>query len=205
MSANLSGTTKTNTITPVDDNTVGVIPLSARKALRVMTDDMEPDSIVFDALDTIRIGIQALRAGADIVGTAVSSYVNSLGFAIYHSTPTTRTTGQAGPLEADASGNLRTAEQYVTGWSFVNMTTATTATAKSGAGVFHGVAINTIVGAATITIYDNTAGSGTKIGIITLPAAGAGDMPNFIPFDVAFATGLTFVTSGATDITIVYL
>lgn len=88
------------------------------------------------------------------------------------------------------------------GFSFQNITTATTTTVKSGAGVLHGVTVNTKgTIASTITIYNNTAGSGTKIGTIdSLNLAG-----QFL-FDVAFTTGLTLVTTGtvAPDITVSY-
>ena len=89
------------------------------------------------------------------------------------------------------------------GLSYSNITTATTTTIKSGAGVLHSLCINKTVASATVTIYDNTAASGSKIGTITLPATllqegGTGcDV-----FDVGFAIGLTIVTVGAQDITV---
>lgn len=86
--------------------------------------------------------------------------------------------------------------------SFTNITTSTTTTAKSGAGALHCVTVNALgTVASTVTIYDNTAGSGTKIGTIdSLTLKGA------FFFDVAFATGLTLVTTGtlAPDITVSY-
>ncbi len=202
MSANLSGTTKTNTITPVDDNTVGVIPLSARKALRTMIDDMEPDSIVFETLDNIRL---ALRNGADAVTGTVTNLVSVLGNAIYHSTPATRATGQAGPLEADASGNLRTAEQYVTGYSYARMTTAATLLVKTGAGVLHAIIVNTPVANGTIELDDALTNTTPIIGKVTLPAALVNEGPQTAIYDVAFTTGLSITTTGTMDITIVYL
>ncbi len=202
MSANLSGTTKTNTITPVDDNTVGVIPLSARKALRTMMDDMEPDSIVFETLDNIRL---ALRNGTDVVSGVVSNLVGVLGNAVYHSTPTTRTTGQAGPLEADASGNLRTAEQYVTGYSYARMTTAATLLVKTGAGVLHAIIVNTPVANGTIELDDALTNTTPIIGKVTLPAALVNEGPQTAIYDVAFTTGLSITTTGTMDITIAYL
>ncbi len=107
-----------------------------------------------------------------------------------------------GPLPSPDPGPV--AEQFVLAWSYVHTTAATTTVVKTGAGHFHGIMINTLV-AGAITIYDNTAASGTVIAVITLPAAGAGDMPCFLPFDVAFATGLTIVTAQATDLTVTYL
>lgn len=88
------------------------------------------------------------------------------------------------------------------GTLYNNITTGTTTTVKSGAGIFHAININTPLASATITIYDNTAASGTKIGTVTLPLTVAG--PVRVTFDVAFATGLTLVTSAATDLTVTY-
>lgn len=39
--------------------------------------------------------------------SALSNFLNSLPFAIFHTTPTVRTNNQGGPLEADANGNLK--------------------------------------------------------------------------------------------------
>lgn len=83
-----------------------------------------------------------------------------------------------------------------------NITTSTTTTIKSGGGVIHGVTINskgTI--ASTVTIYDNTAASGTKIATIdSLNLSGS------FFYDAGFSTGLTVVTTGtlAPDITVLW-
>jgi hypothetical protein len=90
------------------------------------------------------------------------------------------------------------------GTAYKNITTATTTAVKSGVGFLHALTINTYVASATITIYDNTAASGTKIGTITLPSTITADAPVTLTFDVGFATGLTIVTSGATDVTVSY-
>lgn len=78
------------------------------------------------------------------------------------------------------------------GWSFTNISTSTTTTVKSGAGTLHLVAVNTLgTVASTVTIYDNTAGSGTIIAIInSLTLSGS------FTYDIAFSTGLTVVTTG---------
>lgn len=86
--------------------------------------------------------------------------------------------------------------------SFSNITTATTTTVKSGAGTLRSVTINSLgTVASVVTIYDNTAGSGTKIGTIdSLTLKGT------FTFDAAFSTGLTIVSTGtlAPDITVSY-
>lgn len=90
----------------------------------------------------------------------------------------------------------------VSGFSYTNITTATTTVVKSGSGTLHGVTINTKgTVASTATIYDNTAGSGTKIAVIdTLNLSGA------FFYDANFSTGVTIVTTGtiAPDITVMW-
>jgi len=91
---------------------------------------------------------------------------------------------------------------YPFGHSYTHISTSTTTVVKSGAGVLHNISINTLgTVASTTTIYDNTAGSGTVIGVInSLTLSGA-----FI-LDIAFSTGLTIVTTGtvAPDVTVSY-
>lgn len=83
---------------------------------------------------------------------------------------------------------------------FSNIKTNTTTVVKSGAGILHSIVVNTLgLVASSVIIYDNTAGSGTTIGTInTLTLSGS-----FI-YDLAFATGLTIVTTGGVDITVTY-
>jgi hypothetical protein len=152
------------------------------------------------------------------VSSTLTGMLNSLPWAIFHTSPATRTNNQGGPLEADATGNLRTVEQLAPvaedntagvikveqRYSYTNITTGATTVVKSGAGFFHLLIVSKGVAAATITIYDNTAGSGTKIATITFGAALLSDPPDSTLFDVSFATGLTIVTSGATDITVAW-
>lgn len=85
-----------------------------------------------------------------------------------------------------------------TRYSPSNITTATTTTVKSGAGFLHSITVNTTA-AGAITIYDNTAASGTKIGTIK-----ASVVEQTFFFDVSFSTGLTIVTAAASDITVSY-
>lgn len=86
--------------------------------------------------------------------------------------------------------------------SYLNITGDATTTVKSGAGTFSRLVLNAPTATEVITIYDNTAGSGTIIGKITIPAS---PQPVSIEFGVAFATGLTIVTATATsDLTVVY-
>lgn len=87
------------------------------------------------------------------------------------------------------------------GRSYVNITSAATTNAKSGAGFFHAITVNTPVAGETITVYDSLTGSGTKIATITIPATITGESPFTLIYNAAFLTGLTFVTSSTADIT----
>jgi hypothetical protein len=83
----------------------------------------------------------------------------------------------------------------------VNIAGAATTTVKSGGGTLWRITFNKPVAASTVTIYDNTAGSGTKIGTITNTV----DVkPYFLKYGGRFETGLTIVTSGADDITVTF-
>ena len=113
----------------------------------------------------------------------------------------------------DGSGNLFSGDTaaglYVvnrassTGmYSFQNITTNTTTVVKSGSGTLHSIVVNASGVTGTITIYDNTAASVTKIGTAN-SAISAGIS---LIYDIAFNTGLTVVTTGLTpsDITVTY-
>jgi hypothetical protein len=68
--------------------------------------------------------------------------------------------------------------------------------------MLHSITFNTPAATETVTIYDNTAASGTKIETITVPSSPA---PVTLTYDVAFNTGLTIVTATASgDITVAY-
>lgn len=92
---------------------------------------------------------------------------------------------------------------YVPSNSSTHIAGATTTTVKTGAGVLRKVIVNKAVLSSVTTIYDNTAGSGTILAIITQPLALlASQIP--LEYDVKFSTVLTVVTSAADDLTIVY-
>lgn len=87
-------------------------------------------------------------------------------------------------------------------FAYLNITGDATTTVKSSKGYLHTITLNNPVATETITIYDNTAGSGTKIGTITVPAS---PVPVTLTYDVTFWTGLTIVTAtAASDISVSY-
>lgn len=87
--------------------------------------------------------------------------------------------------------------------SYLNVAAGTATTVvKSGAGIFASITINTKGASSnTLTVYDNTAGSGTKIATIDTTAAQV-----TLNFNVAFAAGLTIVSATGTgaDYTVAY-
>lgn len=111
------------------------------------------------------------------------------------------TTGADQVLKGSTAGELLV---KLSSWSFLNIAGAATTTVKSGAGIFHALVFNKNVASGVITIYDNTAASGTKIGTITNPAVLLQSLNPPSIYDAAFTTGLTIVTSAADDITVMY-
>lgn len=78
---------------------------------------------------------------------------------------------------------------------------AGTNTIKSVPGTLFYIVVGTPVASSTITIYDNTAGSGTVLATITNTT----DVkPYFLEVEARFETGLTVVTSGNDKVTLVY-
>ncbi len=101
----------------------------------------------------------------------------------------------------DGLANRALVEQRNT---FLNITAAapTTTLVKSGVGLLHAIIFNKPVATGVVTIYDNTAASGTIIATITTPA---NPLPVPLVYDVAFSTGLTITTAtAAQDITVAY-
>lgn len=95
-----------------------------------------------------------------------------------------------------------------------NITGNTTVTVKSGNGVIRGISINNNNTGGTVTVYDNTAASGTKIATIEIATPSGGllsstgqQSPNYVTMTAEFATGLTVVTSSSSNnnITIYYV
>ena len=79
------------------------------------------------------------------------------------------------------------------------ISTGTTTTVKTGAGVLIAIIIGkSTIG--TVTVYDNTAGSGT---IIT--AFGTGSSPFSFQIGAKFSTGCTIVTTASDQVTAIYI
>ena len=103
-------------------------------------------------------------------------------------------------MDATGRGCSATSPSTLGWYTYNNITTDTKTTVKSGAGVLHTITFNNPAATEVVTIFDNTAASGTKIGTITTPAS---PVPVTITYDVNFATGLTLLTATAAgDITV---
>lgn len=87
------------------------------------------------------------------------------------------------------------------GSSFAWFSTATGSTIKSGAGVVRRVIVGSNV-TGTVTLYDNTAASGTVICSVTSTTS---TPCNYVELNAAFSTGLHCVTTGSgISVTVVY-
>lgn len=82
--------------------------------------------------------------------------------------------------------------------NFTNITTNTTTTVKDRRGVLKAIVVNTTA-AGAITIYDNTAASGTKIGTLK-----SSIVEGVYEYNCRFFTGLTIVTAASSDITVIW-
>lgn len=76
------------------------------------------------------------------------------------------------------------------------ISTATTTVVKSGAGHLHSIVLSETA-AGSITVYDNTAGSGTILAVLK-----ASIVEGTYTLDIPFGTGLTIVTAGASKLTV---
>lgn len=147
--------------------------------------------------------ISTVATNAD--GVATSSLTSRFQMAAlgynFNGTTWDRARSIVGAVAAGSAGTGTVAVEE-TGRTFCHISTATTTTCKSGAGYLHTLTVNGLgTVASTTTVYDNTAGSGTVIAVINTLAGQESYM-----YDVAFATGLTLVTTGtvAPDITVSY-
>lgn len=160
--------------------------------------------LLVDSSGRVLIGGGSVAAGATDSGNPIKVGGK------YNATLPTLTDGQRGDLQVDAKSiqlvNLAYAlsqaidsiTSYPFGHSYTTITTATTTTVKSGSGVIRNIKIlgGTL---GNVTVYDNTAGSGTTIVPSVTPVQG-----QEIAADVAFGTGLTIVTASATIILVAW-
>jgi hypothetical protein len=98
--------------------------------------------------------------------------------------------------KTDSSGRQLVVEESS---SYSNLNAAGTTVVKNSAGHLARVCVNNKSNGSTITLYDNTAGSGTKIAVID------GGTERTCEYRCVFGTGLTAVIAGGSpDITVIY-
>lgn len=177
--------------------------------------------------DTQRVTVVGSGTGASstqVQGTAADNAAASGNpvreGGVYNTTPPTYANGDIADAQADVNGNRKVVEQYIPTYEdntnqvakveqrygTSGFLTADTLI-KTGAGFIHTITFSqndAAPTAGTIDVYDNTAGSGTKIFSWTL------DTTVFRPFsitlDVTFATGiyLDFTTTADVGVVISY-
>lgn len=177
-------------------NTVATGETTSQVGLRVLSKGYVYNGTTSDAQVSVANAINSTGTGITAVGMLAQCDETS---------PTATTENQFGNVTRNcATGALKVERD---GDLFLNIVLAapTTTVVKSGAGRFHKLCINKATATGVITIYDNTAASGTLIATITQPAALLSSGINCAEYDLAFGTGLTVVTStAAQDITVTY-
>jgi hypothetical protein len=89
------------------------------------------------------------------------------------------------------------------GYNYTNIAGAATTVVKSGSGRLVKIICNKAVLSGVVTVYDNTAASGTKIATITHPGTLLQNQYQ-LEYDCRFSTGCTVVTSAADDLTVIW-
>lgn len=110
---------------------------------------------------------------------------------------------------ADTHYSGTAAAQYPASTGVV-ITAASTTTVKATAGTLRRILVTTLVLSSTVKLYDvagasctGTPGSGAK-GVITQSSTITSTNPYYLEFQQSFANGICVVTSGATNVTIIY-
>lgn len=131
--------------------------------------------------------------------TALTPYVNNLQLACFidntnSASLATNITISALNLSAYRLGRLST--QPIAG----RITSAATTTFKQGPGILHRITLNNPSGT-LITVYDSLTGSGSTIAVINTPVQAN---PVTLEYGVEFSNGMTVVSTGTWDATIVF-
>jgi hypothetical protein len=154
-------------------------------------------------------GSVIILPGTTHVKLVASAITGTTGTAVLKATistsPIVIVAGNNGATIGAVNANLQSSSAAIghfNGATYTHISTATTTTAKSGSGILHELVVNTAAALATITIYDNTAGSGTVIAVYTMPTTLLQSSFSTGSIDVAFSTGCTIVTTGTQDITV---
>lgn len=179
----------------------GTINVSVGQAVQRFATPVVPQSVTVSAVSSVTPGTSATLLGKaeDAAHVTGDTGVAAWGVRNDALSTLTSTDGDYSPYATDGRGATLTNSATFT---YAHIATSTTSVVKAGAGYLHSINVNTRgTVASIITVYDNTAGSGTVIAVIdSLNLSGT-----FV-LDVAFSTGLTIVTTGTVppDVTVSY-
>ena len=197
LSTTTDGYLNVNLITSTDDDAGTPGSAAPSKASYVAGRDssgnLKPLELTTDGYLKVTVVSDTGDSDAGSTGSAVPSKASFVG--------AKDDSGNLQALEVDGYGNLRVTQGATGSYQFIN-TASQTLTLKSGPGVFRRVIIgNAGQTAALITFYDNTAGSGTVIAKVN-----PSNVLGTLEFDIAFTTGLTYVTNAKTpgDVTVTF-
>jgi len=153
-----------------------------------------------------------LRAGITAVTATLTGFLNTLPWAVYNATPTVRTTGQGGPLQSNANGDLNSnLNTYLRGEDLAfnvlktqtrgTYTVPLTASALvfTGPGQLMGFIVNSCAAGATLKIWDNTSAA-TTVALDTMTfttAVAEGPRVVMLPAAVQMNTGCYFTIAVA--------
>jgi hypothetical protein len=120
--------------------------------------------------------------------------------AVFNTTMPVAVSGERIDAQSNISGEIAVRSRN----NYSNIPGILTKTIKTGRGVLSKIILGTTSGSMTVTIYDNTAASGTSIALLSPIANSA---CTTVVFDCEFTTGLTVVSAGLSsgNITVVYL
>lgn len=208
-----SGATWTNVATgvtnkPITDPYLITVPARGIKVVRTAGSGVVTCTILQSGgSSTVTISSGNVTATGNVASGATDSGNPVKIGGVYNTTLPTLTNGQRGDLQVDASAELittlgtriagenlgATINRLMTAPSYTatRITSATTTTAKSGEGIIGGFFVEVAL-TGTVTVYNNTAGSGTILTILPI-----GTVAGYHPFPASFTTGCTAVTSAA--------
>lgn len=200
----------------VDDGDAGAVAINAKRGQFVTLEDSSSVEIQGTDQDSgagtdkaLDVGIMVPASGGgvqlglidDAAFTIATSAVMPMGALADDTSPDSVDEGDVG-IPRMGLNRILLVQSY--GDSFLNITTATTTTVKSGQGYFARLVVNKHVASGVITMYDSTSAGGTKIGTITEGGSLLADPPIHAEYGLFFSLGLTVVTSAAEDLTFVY-
>ncbi len=163
--------------------------------------DDNSGSLTVDGTVTANQGTSPWAVAGNVAAAASDSGNPVKTGGVYNSTLPTYTTGQRGDSQISSFGETAVVSRN----KYFHSSASGATTVKSGAGRLHTLTIAPAAASfVTVTVYDNTAASGTIIAVLRVEGASNSTSSQAYVFDVEFSTGLTVNASAAADITSSY-